>query len=33
MGRFLTSIQTIIGGTVDKLPRHEAFIEKYCAAK
>ena len=33
MGRFLTSIQTIIGGTVDKLPKHEAYIAKHCAAK
>ena len=32
MGRFLTSIQKIIGGTVDKLPNHEAFINKFCKA-
>ena len=32
MGRFLTSIQTIIAGTVDKLPAHEDYVKKYCAA-
>jgi tryptophan halogenase len=32
MGRFLTSIQKIIGSTVDKLPNHEAFINKFCKA-
>jgi tryptophan halogenase len=33
MGRFLTSIQTIIASNVGKMPKHEAFINKYCPAK
>jgi len=33
MGRFLTSIQTIINSTVKKLPEHGAFIANNCAAE
>jgi hypothetical protein len=33
MGRFLTSIQTIIASNVGKMPKHEAFINTYCPAK
>ena len=33
MGRFLTSIQTIINSTVKKLPKHGAFIANNCAAE
>ena len=33
MGRFMTSIQTIIASNVGKMPKHEAFINKYCPAK
>ena len=32
MGRFLTSIQTIIGSNVDKMPSHEEFIAQHCKA-
>lgn len=33
MGRFMTSIQTIMDGTVRRLPDHADFIAKNCAAK